>query len=259
MHWFKIRSFIAFLLASKNRHGVHSPFVYNLVDKCFNAKTNLSKMNSFKSIQKSVYSNHNSIIITDYGKGSSIFKNNKRKVSDIAKIAGISAKRAKLLLRIIDYFKPINMLEIGTSVGLGTSVLSIGNTEAKIVTLEGCENTAEIAEGLFNANHLNNIQLIVGNFNNTMSSVTKNKQFDLIYFDGNHQKSATLLYFNQCLETAHNDSIFIFDDINWSIEMQQAWEEIKNHSKVTITINTFFWGIVFFRKEQEKQHFIIRV
>lgn len=259
MHWFKIRSFIAFLLASTNRHGVHSPFVYNLVTKCLNAKTNQANRNVFHKIKKSLYSNNNTILITDYGKGSLVFKNNERKVSDIAKIAGISTKSAKLLLRIIDYFKPINILEIGTSVGLGTSVLSIGNPEAKIMTLEGCENTAEIAEKLFKTNHLNNIQLVVGNFNETLSSVLKNKQYDLIYFDGNHQKKATLQYFNQCLETAHNDSIFIFDDINWSLEMQQAWEEIKNHPKITVTVNTFYWGIVFFRKEQKKQHFTIRV
>ncbi|HEY9220869.1 MAG TPA: class I SAM-dependent methyltransferase [Lutibacter sp.] len=259
MVWFKIRSFIAFLLASTNRHGVHSPFVYDLVAKCFNSQANPAKVKAFKGIQNSLYSNHNSITITDYGKGSSVFKSNERKVSDIAKIAGINKKKSALLLRIVGYFNPKNILEIGTSVGLGTSVLSIGNPEAEIVTLEGCEKTAEVAKELFKANHLNNIQLVVGNFNETLPSVLKNKQFDLIYFDGNHQKATTLQYFKICLETAHNNSIFIFDDINWSQEMQQAWEEIKNHPKVTITINTFFWGMVFFRKEQKKQHFTIRV
>lgn len=259
MVWFKIRSFIAFLLASTNRHGVHSPFVYDLVTKCFNSQTNPAKMNVFNRIQKSLYSNHNSITITDYGKGSSVFKSNERRVSDIAKIAGISKKRAKLLLRIVGYFNPKNILEIGTSVGLGTSVLSIGNPEAEVFTLEGCEKTAEVAKELFKANHLNNIELIVGNFSETLPAILKNKQFDLIYFDGNHQKAATLQYFKLCLETAHNNTIFIFDDINWSQEMQQAWEEIKNHPKVTLTINTFFWGMVFFRKGQKKQYFTIRV
>ena len=61
-----------------------------------------------------------------------------------------------------------------------------------------------------------------------------------------------------CLESIHNNSIFIFDDINWSIEMQETWAIIKEHPKVTVSIDTYFWGIVFFRKEQEKQHFIIR-
>ncbi|MFZ2432261.1 MAG: class I SAM-dependent methyltransferase [Lutibacter sp.] len=259
MVWFKIRSFIAFLLASTNRHGVHSPFVYELVAKCFNSQANPAKLKAFKGIRNSLYSNHNSITITDYGKGSSIFKSNERKVSDIAKIAGISKKRAKLMFRMVDYFNPKNILELGTSIGLGTTVLSIGNPEAEIITLEGCEKTAEVAKELIKANHLNNIQLVVGNFDETLPSVLKNKQFDLIYFDGNHQKAATLQYFKLSLETVHNNSIFIFDDINWSKEMHQAWEEIKNHPKVTITINTFFWGMVFFRKEQKKQHFTIRV
>lgn len=259
MVWFKIRSFIAFLLTSTNKHGVHSPFVYDLVTKCFNGHTNPAKMKAFYKIQKSLFSNKNSITITDYGKGSSVFKSNERKVSDIAKIAGISKKKSALLLRMVDYFNPQNILEIGTSVGLGTSVFSIGNPEAKIVTLEGCENTAEVAKELFCKNHLNNIQLVVGNFNDTLSAVLADKQYDLIYFDGNHQKEPTLQYFNQCLGTVHNNSIFIFDDINWSPEMQLAWKEIKNHPKVTITINTFFWGMVFFRKEQKKQHFTIRV
>jgi len=259
MVWFKIRSFIAFLLASTNKHGVHSPFVYELVTKCFNGPTNPAKMKAFYKIQKCLYSNKNSIKITDYGKGSSVFKSNERKVSDIAKIAGINKKKSALLLRMVDYFNPKNILEIGTSVGLGTSVLSIGNPDAKIVTLEGCENTADVAKDLFKTNHLNNIDLIVGNFDETLSAVLADKQYDLIYFDGNHQKEPTLRYFNQCLKTVHNNSVFIFDDINWSPEMQLAWQEIKSHPKVTITINTFFWGMVFFRKEQKKQHFTIRV
>ncbi|MDO9038458.1 MAG: class I SAM-dependent methyltransferase, partial [Lutibacter sp.] len=137
MVWFKIRSFFLFLWASTNKHGVHSPFVYDLVTNCFNAPTNPSKTATFKKIQKLLFSNQNSINITDYGKGSSVFKSNVRKVSDIAKIAGITQKKAALLLRMADYFNPNNILEIGTSVGLGTSVLSIGNPDAQIVTLEG--------------------------------------------------------------------------------------------------------------------------
>ena len=81
----------------------------------------------------------------------------------------------------------------------------------------------------------------------------------MVYFDGNHQKAATLEYFQHCLQFVNNESFFIFDDIHWSKEMESAWEEIKKHPKVKVTIDTFQWGIVFFRKEQEKEHFIIRV
>ncbi|WP_456379241.1 O-methyltransferase [Lutibacter sp.] len=256
---FKVKSFILFLIKSTNQHGVHSPFVYNLITKCFYNKTNISKINLVNTSKHWLFSNKKSITITDFGSGSKVFKTNERKVADIAKVAGIGKKKIALLLRILDYFNIENILEIGTSVGLSTAVLSIGKPTATINTLEGCTNTATIAQELFTKFKLKNIQLTIGNFDKTLPLITTNNQFDLIYFDGNHQKEATLRYFNLCLKTVHNNSIFIFDDINWSVEMQQAWSTIKNHPKVTISIDTFFWGIVFFRKEQEKEHFIIRV
>jgi predicted O-methyltransferase YrrM len=81
----------------------------------------------------------------------------------------------------------------------------------------------------------------------------------LIYFDGNHSKEATLEYFELLLPTINNETVWIFDDIHWSPAMEAAWEVIKNHPKVTVTIDTFQWGIVFFRTEQPKEHFVIRV
>jgi len=87
----------------------------------------------------------------------------------------------------------------------------------------------------------------------------KKEKFDLVYFDGNHQKEATLKYFKTLLSSAHNDSVFIFDDIHWSKEMQEAWREIIAHPEVQVSIDTFQWGLIFFRKEQVKQDFTIRL
>jgi predicted O-methyltransferase YrrM len=83
--------------------------------------------------------------------------------------------------------------------------------------------------------------------------------YQLIYFDGNHSKEATLQYFNLLLPTITNETVWIFDDIHWSTDMTEAWETIKKHPKVKVTIDTFQWGLVFFRSEQEKEHFTIRV
>ncbi|PHR74670.1 MAG: methyltransferase [Lutibacter sp.] len=257
--FFQIKSYIQFLLKSTNHHGVHSPFVYDLVTKCFYTNTNPNKRKRITQYRTDLLQNHSKISVTDFGNGSKIFKSNEREISKIAKIAGISKKRSELLIRIVEYFKPTTVLEIGTSLGIGTASIKIGNSISKITTLEGCINTSQIAKNQFTKFDLNNIDLHVGDFKETLPMTLKSTVFDMIYFDGNHQKKPTIDYFEQCLNSINNNSIFIFDDIYWSKEMSEAWEYIRNHKKVTVSIDTYFWGIVFFRKEQEKEHFNIRI
>jgi predicted O-methyltransferase YrrM len=239
---------------------VHSPFVFDLVTKCFYDKTKFPEYEVLKQYRNSLLANKNTIEVTDFGAGSRVFKSNSREISKIAQTAGISVKNAELLLRIVRYFQPESILEIGTSLGIATSALSLGNTSSKIISLEGCPKTQEQAKAQFQVSNLEtkNIEFV----NTEFSSYLKNFQlptsnFQLIYFDGNHSKKATLEYFELLLPTITNNSVWIFDDIHWSTEMEDAWETIKKHPKVKVTIDTFQWGIVFFRAEQEKEHFII--
>ncbi len=255
-----IKAYINFLYNSKNEHGVHSPFVFNLVTKCFYDKTNYPEYSILKNYRKSLLANKNFIDVTDFGAGSRIFKSNKRPIAKIAKTAGISPKRAELLFRITNYFQPDNILEIGTSLGLATSALSLGKSDAKITTLEGCKNTLALAKQQFETFEINNINSVATEFNSFLTNCQlPTEHCQLIYFDGNHSKQATLEYFELLLPTITNETVWIFDDIHWSKGMEEAWEIIKSHAKVTATIDTFQWGFVFFREEQPKEHFVIRV
>lgn len=256
--WYFIQSYLKFLIKSNNQHGVHSPFVYNLITKCFYNKLNIKDYDILNSYRLQLYKNNATISVTDFGAGSRVFKSNQRIISKIAKTAGITKKRAELLYRIVNYFKSENILELGTSLGIATTSLSLGNMNGKVLTVEGCPETAKIASKQFETFDFQNIDLRVSNFETELLTL-KPQVFDFIYVDGNHQKEATLNYFDLLLESVHNNSILIFDDIHWSKPMTEAWQQIKQHPKVTLTIDTYFWGIVFFRKEQEKENFIIRV
>ena len=187
-----IKSYLKFLWNSKNQHGVHSPFVYNLVTKCFYDKTNYEEYSILKSNHKSA----------NYP---------------------ISSKQVNLLFRVVQYLQPNYILEIGNSLQSATSVFSLGHKSATI------------------------------SLQNSSSEF-----YDLIYFGGNSSKKEVLEYFELLLPTSSNNSVWIFDDIHWSKDMEEAWEIIKNHPKVTVTIDTFQWGFVFFRNEQKKEHFVIR-
>ncbi|TDE43851.1 class I SAM-dependent methyltransferase [Flavobacterium rhamnosiphilum] len=256
---FQIKSYVQFLWHSKNEHAVHSPFVFSLLTKCFYDKKSKPEYAILKKYRDSILANNNTIEVTDFGAGSKVFKSNTRVIAKIAKTAGISQKRAELLFRIVNYFQSQSILEIGTSLGLATSALSLGNLKAKIITLEGCPETAKIAQNQFNQFSLTNINLDVTEFGSYLSDFRLSTfDFQLIYFDGNHSKKATIDYFEVLLPTITNETVWIFDDIHWSPEMEEAWKIIKKHPKVTVTIDTFQWGLVFFRKEQPKEHFVIR-
>lgn len=255
---YQLRSYIKYRLRSTNQHGIHSPFVYDLVTKCFYDKTNFLEYSVLKKYRNKLLQSKETINVTDFGAGSRVFRSNTRKVSAIAKNAGISIKRQQLLYRLTRYFKSINVLELGTSLGLGTSALALGNPSAKIVTVEGCPETSEKARELFKEFDLNNILLTNEIFDEFFGKVTT-ETYDLVYIDGNHSKERTLQYFEILMKKIHNDTVFIFDDIYWSKSMTEAWEQIIMHPHVRVSIDTYQWGILFFRKEQEKQHFCIRV
>lgn len=257
---YSVKAYLKFLWHSKNEHAVHSPFVFSLITKCFYDTKNYTEYSLLNQNRKSLFNNKNHIVVNDFGAGSRVFKSNKRQIAKIAKIAGISSKKAKLLYRISQYFEPNLILELGTSLGLATTALAYGNQKGKVTTLEGCSETAAIAKKQWDNLGLKNINIEVTEFKNYLTeSECQNTKYNLIYFDGNHSKKATLDYFEILLPTLTNDTVWIFDDIHWNKEMEDAWDCIKKHPKVTVTIDTFQWGLVFFRREQEKEHFVIRV
>lgn len=255
---FQIKSYFNFLWHSKNAHGVHSPFVFNLVTKCFYDSKQKPEYEVLKKYRNTLLQDKNYIEVIDFGAGSKVFKSNKRQASKIAKTAGISQKRAELLFRITNYFKPLTILELGSSLGLATSALAL-NDFAVVTTVEGCTNTMNKLQLQLQEFYFKNIDCSNSEFSSFLKNHHPNpKKWELIYFDGNHSKEATLEYFDLLLPTITNNTVWIFDDIHWSKEMNEAWEIIKKKTKVTVTIDTFQWGFVFFRSEQLKENFTIR-
>jgi predicted O-methyltransferase YrrM len=255
---FQIIQYIQFLFTSTNQHGVHSPFVYDLVTKCFYDNVEHPDYDAIKRYRASLLKNKSTIKITDFGSGSRVFKSNERRIRAIAKNSGTPLNRAQLLYRVVHYFKPEHTLELGTSLGIATQAMALGNPNNSIVSLEGCPNSAAFTtEQLYEA-HIKNVRIKTGEFEIILPKLKANS-YDLIFFDGNHSKEATLHYFNMLIDKTHNDSVFIFDDIHWSKGMLDAWEQIKSHPKVSVTIDTFFWGFIFFRKEQVKENFKLRL
>lgn len=254
---YQIVSFIKFFFRSIKLHGVHSPFVFQLDTKCFKDKTNYPEYKQLETYNNILSENKKTITVTDFGQGSRIFKNNTRKIADIAKHAGISKKRQRLLFRMANYLQFKNTLELGTSLGKATVALAI-NKQNQVTTIEGCQNTAVVAKSTLKEIGITDVSILNDTFEKVLNEPLSFIP-DCIYIDGNHNKEDTLNYFHKLLHQVHNDTVLIFDDIYWSKDMTKAWKEIADHPKVTVSIDTFYWGLIFFRKEQEKQSFTIWV
>jgi predicted O-methyltransferase YrrM len=126
-------------------------------------------------------------------------------------------------------------------------------------TLEGCPETAKMAQKVFDSQKLRNIQITVGNFDDTFEKVLKNlSSLDFVFIDGNHQYEPTVRYFKQCLSYINENTVIIFDDVHWSEGMEKAWNEIKLHPEVSVSIDLFFVGMVFFKKAQVKEDFVLK-
>ena len=255
--WFKARAYLKFLWHSKNQHGIHSPFVYNLITNCFYNKKHLETYELWDKAQKEVLKSDEVLKGEDIAAGSKVFKSELRSVSNIAQHHSMSRKRARLMMRLVEYLAVKHALELGTSIGLG-SISIAGSGQVHLKTIEACPETSAYAQHQFKTAKLPHITSITSSFAESLAGLNSEEKFDLIFIDSHYNGDATLTYFESLLKHKHNDTVFIFEGIHQSTSTEKVWENIKAHQEVRVTIDTFQWGLVFFRKEQVKQDFVIR-
>lgn len=238
-------------------HGVHSPFVYELVTKILPDKKSLD-FNKIESIRQLLLKDQREIDVTDLGAGSQVMKSKKRKIADIAQYSGKSPKLSRLLYRLVQHNKSQVAIELGTSLGLTTTYLS--NACKQVISLEGCPNIANVAKENHLALGVNNVEIQVGNFDDQLPKIIQqNPGCNFVFVDGNHTYEATIQYYRLLCKSMPINSLLIFDDIYWSKEMKRAWDEITHDTMNTLTIDLFYLGLVYLRPDQAKEHFSIKI
>ena len=252
--------FLRYWLSAGTAHGLHSPFVFDLYTRVIRSSGEFYAFEEIEHLRDALLFSDKKITVTDLGAGSKKTSGTVRHVKEIAETSLATPKTGQLLFRLVNEFQPRTLFELGTSLGITTLYLGKADTRCQLVTFEGCPETMAVAQENIRHARLTNVLPITGNLQETLKhEVEKVAALDFVFFDANHRLEPTLSYFETCLAKAHEHSVFVFDDIYWSVEMQQAWQEIKNHPTVTLTIDLFQVGLVFFRKENfEKQHFKLR-
>lgn len=247
----QIKSALSYYCRSKTRYQVHSPLVFDFVEQLFEDDRQYYVFGKIERLRKQLLANNDPVQITDFGAGSLTGNQAEKPIKAIAASALTRKRFCELLFKIVSHYKASTIVELGTSLGLATTYLAAARTaNSKVYTLEGNPHVAAIAKRNFQKLELNNIELILGQFANTLqTTIDKLPKLDLVFFDGNHQKQPTVDYFNLCLPKAHEATIFIFDDIYWSKGMTEAWNEIRQHERVSHSIDLYQFGILFFHKK----------
>lgn len=257
-----LKSFLKYLWVSRyyRGHGVHSPFLYKFVRHVIFKKEKKSRYKDIGFLKKRLRKDNRFFEINDPGAGSKKLRSERRKIADIVKNSAIKPKYGRLLTRMIENLQPKILIELGTSLGISTSYILKGAKERlELHTIEGVAELAEIAKENIGNLNLSGCSVYNSDFDNCLPEIlNKIEMVDFVFFDGNHTKDATIRYFELCLNKINNNSVFVFDDIHWSVEMEQAWNYIKGHEKVKVSIDLFQFGIVFFREEMMKEDYVIK-
>lgn len=261
MIFIRATRYLKYLLLSRHRngHGIHSPFVYDLITRVFGNKIDPAIVCTIETIREKMISDQRSIIMNDLGTGSEKLKTNLRKVSQIARNAPVPEKYGILLSKLAAEFGAPLIIEFGTSLGISTMYMASACHGAKVKTIEGSPSVAEIAVENFSEAGISNVEVITGSFEEVLPGIINdNIKPGLVFIDGNHRKEPVFRYFTQIAKFAGRKTVIIIDDINYSKEMEEAWEEIKKSDKVTVTVDIHRMGIVFFREGIAHNDYIIR-
>jgi len=252
--------YIQYVLYSKHKkgHGIHSPFMFGLIKNVFNKRTLNKDLKKIFIVHDKYKRSKQILKYNEIGAGSAYKRKNDQSIGEIVKCSSISKKYGKLIYNLINYFTPINILELGSSVGISSAYIGQAAKESSFISIEGVNEKLEVAKEI--ANELNHsTKFICADFDNSLNSVLNNfEQLDFVFFDGNHTKESTIKYFESCLHKIHNNTIFIFDDIHWSSEMEEAWKYIKSSKEVIVSVDLFRMGLIFFRKELSYEHYTIK-
>lgn len=250
--------YLHYWLNAIDEHSLHAPFIFKFYTEVIKPDEHLPVFQKIEPYRKEKLKDHRVVHVGDLGAPSLVENGSRRKVSSIARHSLSSAKSSRLLWRLAHYIQPAHIIELGTSLGINTLYLSSYHPACKVVTFEGCNTSIEQAASLFAQWETKNIELISGNIDDTLPKYLEQyTPVDMVYLDANHRYEPTMKYFNLLMNHLSPTSVLVLDDIHWSAEMEHAWRKIKQHKKVTLSIDIFDAGLVFFKPLLTKQHYTL--
>lgn len=247
IHFLLFFRYLSFFFRAKTIYDIDSPFVTDFIREVIEDRRRFYAFSLIYWVRKHLIKNKQELTVDDHGAGSLVASGQKRTVGHIAKHGAIGDRQGRQLFKMVHYYQPESILELGTSLGISTLYLALADRRRPVITVEGSEAIAQRAAENFYQLKFDNIAIINDTFDKALETFIKEQEsLDFVYLDGDHRSGSSIRYFEQCLPHFHDQSIMVIADIYWSKEMQQAWNHINQHPRVRVAIDLFDFGVLFF-------------
>ena len=250
-----LSQYIVYRLKARGVRKVHSPFLYAFYQEVMSFKGDPTTKRIDKHLDD-IRQSSEPIQISGFGAGS-----RKRKtpntIGQVAKRSGTSKRWGRFLYKLAQRSQgPV--IELGTNLGIGTAYLASG-TNHMVYTVEGCSNLSTFAKDSLTRLELTNVDFLTAAIQDiNWYDVLKGKSPGLVYIDADHTFDATVAFYSIFKNLINDQSVIVIDDINWSDEMRNAWQEIVKDDKITLSVDLFFKGLLFFDPALSKQNIILK-
>ncbi len=251
--------YISYKLTARHRkgHGIHSPFVFRLISEVVAHNPDSARLREVSLWHHTLLKNRHMISTNTFGAGSHLGENQARQVSLMARKSSVSSKYGRLLYRLAEFFKPGEIVELGTGLGVSGAYLKAGAPQSILTTVEGdAARSAFVATGFLKIRYPD-VRVVNQTFDDFLADFEPGSLPLMIFIDGDHSFEATMRYYKRLTAHIQHGTILIIDDIHWSGDMERAWEQIKKEKSSALTVDLFFMGLVFFREGIIPQDFIV--
>ena len=232
--WRKTILFYRFLRYRKG-FGVHSPFAFALITRVINERWGFYCYDDIELIRRQLVH-----------KGSTGVRRE------------IKRSHGQLLFRVVNYFKPKRILQIGSPAGIATLYLTSYASDIQCIALEAdAESARETAWCMRKYAHAP-AEVLTGDYKETLpQALQKLGTLDFAFFHAASRKGENRAWVEEALKHIHPDSVFFFEGIRANAEMRQLWKELCLRPEVILSFDLYNIGLLFFNPRLHKQNYIV--
>lgn len=273
---YRMKAWLKFHLTAWNTggEGIHSPYLFEWVRMVMSDKHGYYIWKDIERCREGLQRDERVVEFVDYGSGAAVQDGSmradgsavrSRRVCDIANGSLARKKYAQMLYRLVNWLgmqlgkeRGLQIVELGTSLGITTAYLAAVDSRDRVITYEGCASVSAVAKEIWDGLGLTNIECRVGALDVELLDRDIDR-VDMVFIDANHTYASTREYFNVLAKKVHDKSVIVVDDIHYSPEMERAWREICSDSRVTSTMDLYQMGLVFFDPHYWRRNYTMRL